>query len=133
MEATRFGEAIHDDGGAEGTQADVSLKSTKAPVDWLPIILERIVARFDPVRIILFGSHARGAPRPDSDLDLLVILPQAPDRRRAAVRIMSLLSDLPVGKDIVVSTPEHLARRGQVNGLIYKAALEEGRGIYERG
>lgn len=100
--------------------------------DWLPIIVERIAGRFEPVKIILFGSHARGDARPDSDLDLLVILPQAPDRRRAAVEIMSSLRDLPVGKDIVVSTPEHLAQRGRVNGLVYRTVLEEGKVIYER-
>ncbi|HEY4579398.1 MAG TPA: nucleotidyltransferase domain-containing protein [Candidatus Acidoferrales bacterium] len=101
------------------------------PADWLPVIIERIVRRFAPVRIILFGSHARGEARPDSDLDLLVVLPKASDRRRAAVEIMSSLSDLPVSKDIIVSTPEHLAERGHVNGLVYKAALEEGQVIYE--
>ena len=108
-----------------------SQTSAPAPVDWLPIIVERIVRRFDPVRIILFGSRASGKARPDSDLDLLVVLPEAPDRRRAAVDIMRELRDLPISKDIIVSTPEHLAQRGQVNGLVYKAALGEGRVIYE--
>ena len=102
-----------------------------SPVDYLPLIIERIVQRFNPVRIILFGSHARGEARWDSDLDLLVVLPEAPNLRQAAVAIMSLLRDLPVSKDVIVSTPEHLAQRGQVNGLVYKAALEEGRVIYE--
>ena len=108
-----------------------SQTSSPTAPDWLPAIVERIVRRFDPVRIILFGSHARGKPRPDSDLDLLVVLPEAPDRRRAAVEIMRELRDLPVSKDIIVSTLEHLAQRGQVNGLVYKAALEEGKVIYE--
>ena len=38
------------------------------PRDWLPIVIERIVRRFDPVRIILCGSHARGEERPDTGL-----------------------------------------------------------------
>ena len=101
-------------------------------LDWLPIIVERIERRFEPIRIILFGSWARGTARPDSDLDLLVILAEAPDRRRAAVEISRLLSDLPVSKDILVSTPAHLAEYGQVNGLIYRPALREGKVIYER-
>lgn len=102
-----------------------------SPLDYLPLIIERIVQRFDPVRIILFGSHARGEARSDSDLDLLVVLSEAPNQRQAAVAIMSLLRDLPVSKDVIVSTPEHLAQRGHVNGLVYKTALEEGRIIYE--
>jgi predicted nucleotidyltransferase len=106
--------------------------SIHSPIDWLPTILERIVPRFHPVRIILFGSHARGTPRPDSDLDLLVVLPQAPNKRRAAVEIMRALRDLPVSKDILVSTPAHLAERAQINGLVYKTALAEGKVVYER-
>jgi len=36
----------------------------------------RIAAEFEPERILLFGSYAWGAPSPDSDVDLLVILPE---------------------------------------------------------
>jgi len=43
--------------------------------DCLPEIVERIVRGFDPLKIILFGSRARGEAHPDSDVDLLVILP----------------------------------------------------------
>jgi predicted nucleotidyltransferase len=107
--------------------------TTQATPDWLPRAIERIVSRFSPAQIILFGSRARGEGRPDSDLDLLVVLPAAADRRAAAVAVMRELRDLPVGKDIVITTPEHLAERGQVNGLIYKTAVEEGQVVYERG
>ncbi len=105
--------------------------SSLSQPDYLPAIIERIVRGFDPVRIILFGSYVRGEAHLDSDVDLLVILAEAPDRRKAAVEIMRSLRDLPVSKDIVVSTPEHLAQRGHVNGLIYQTALEEGEVIYE--
>ena len=91
-----------------------------------------MVRQFAPLRIILFGSRARGQARPDSDVDLLVVMPHAPDSRRAAVEMMQALGDLPVGKDIVVTTPKHLAERSPVNGLAYKTALAEGRVLYER-
>ncbi len=100
--------------------------------EWLPVIVERIVRRFAPVRIILFGSHARGEARPDSDLDLLVVLPQVANKRQAAVNIGNELSDLPVSKDIVVTTPEEIAQRGDVIGLVLRPALREGKVIYER-
>jgi predicted nucleotidyltransferase len=96
------------------------------------VIIERIVRRFAPVRIILFGSHARGEARPDSDLDLLVVLSQITDKRQAAVNIGNELSDLPVSKDIVVTTPEEIALRGEVIGLVLRPALREGKVIYER-
>jgi uncharacterized protein len=103
-----------------------------SPVDYLPLIIERIVQRFNPVRIILFGSHARGEARWDSDLDLLVVLPSVDNKRQAAVEIRRALNGVPVSKDIIVTTPEEIAARGNVVGLILRPALREGRVIYER-
>jgi predicted nucleotidyltransferase len=103
-----------------------------SPVDYLPLIIERIVQRFNPVRIILFGSHARGEARLDSDLDLLVVLPSVANKRQAAVEIRRALNGVPVSKDIIVTTPEEIAARGNVVGLILRPALREGRVIYER-
>jgi predicted nucleotidyltransferase len=93
---------------------------------------DRIVREFDPVRVILFGSHARGEAGRHSDVDLLVVLPQVDDPRRAAVAIRRLLADLPVAKDIVVTTPEEVAARGHLVGTILRPALREGVVVYER-
>ncbi len=51
----------------------------------LPEAVQRIARQFDPPRIILFGSWARGDARPDSDIDLLVVLPPVENKRRAAI------------------------------------------------
>ncbi|MBM3500020.1 MAG: nucleotidyltransferase domain-containing protein [Armatimonadetes bacterium] len=93
---------------------------------------DRIVREFDPIRVILFGSHARGEAGRDSDVDLLVVLPKVDDQRRAAVAIRRLLADLPVAKDIVVTTPEEIAARGDLVGTILRPALREGVVVYER-
>src|SRR5438067_10620675 len=98
--------------------------------DWIPIVVERIVRDFHPLQIILFGSQARGEARPDSDIDLLVVLPAVGDKRRATVEIMRVLRDLPVGVDIVVTTPGEIARRGQVVGTVLRAALREGKVLH---
>jgi predicted nucleotidyltransferase len=98
----------------------------------LPEAIERITRRFDPLRIILFGSWARGNARPDSDLDLLVVLPHIENKRRAAVEILRVLNGLPVSKDVVVTTPEEIAARGNVIGHVLRPALREGKVIYER-
>ena len=95
-------------------------------------MVERIVARFQPARVLLFGSHARGTADAWSDVDLLVVMEEVADKRRAAVEMRRALSDLPVSKDIVVTTPEEIARRGKVVGSVLRAALRDAKVIYER-
>jgi uncharacterized protein len=98
----------------------------------LPEAIDRIVQEFDPRQIILFGSWARGEARPDSDLDFLVVLDQIADKRHTAVAILRTLNGLPISKDVVVTTPEEIARRGQLVGDILRPALREGVIVYER-
>ncbi len=100
--------------------------------EWIPSLTEQIVRYFDPLRIVLFGSHARGDAGPDSDVDLLVVLPQVADKRQAAVEIRRTLADLPVGKDIIVTMPEEIAQRGDLVGTLLRPALREGKVLYER-
>jgi predicted nucleotidyltransferase len=102
------------------------------PADYIQIMAERIIQDYDPVKIILFGSHARGEAGPESDIDLLVVLPEIANKRQAAVAIRRVLTDLPVPKDIVVTTPEEIARRGDLVGTVLRPALREGKVLYER-
>jgi uncharacterized protein len=97
------------------------------------IMVERIVRRFEPLRIILFGSRARGDAQPDSDVDLLVVFPQVANKRSKAVEIRQALVDLPVAKDIIVTTPDEITRRGDLVGDVLRPALAEGKVLYERG
>ncbi len=98
----------------------------------IEIMVERIASRFSPERIILFGSQARGDAGSDSDIDLLVVLSVCENRRAATVSIMKSLSDLPVGKDIVVTTPQELETRGRLASTILYPALHEGKVLYAR-
>lgn len=93
---------------------------------------DRIARDFHPLRIILFGSHARGDATADSDVDLLVVLPEAPNKRQAAIEIRRALRDLPISKDIIVTTPDEIARRGDLIGPVLRPALREGKVLYER-
>lgn len=96
------------------------------------LIRERIVADFDPLRILVFGSRARGDARPDSDVDLLVVFSEVSDKRAAAVGIRAALRDLPIGKDVIVTTPGEIEQRGNLVGSILRPALRDGKVLYER-
>ena len=103
-------------------------------VGWLPHIVGRIVNAVDPMRIVLFGSRARGDARPDSDYDLLVILDQVQDRRAAKIAIRGSFQDLPVPSDVLVASIDEVDGRvpGRPAGATFWA-LQEGRTIYDRG
>lgn len=95
-------------------------------------MVKRIVERFHPDRVILFGSHARGTAGPDSDVDLLVVMPLTESRREKAVEIGVALHGFGVSKDIVVTTPEDFAWRKEIPGTIERPAALEGKVLYVR-
>ena len=76
----------------------------KTIVDWIQVMTDRIVTQFSPEQVILFGSQARESAGNRSDVDLLVVLPTITNRREEAIRIRQALADLPVAKDIFVTT-----------------------------
>ena len=92
----------------------------------------RIAERFDPERIILFGSAGRGEAGPDSDVDLLVVMPIQGSSREKAVEIGVAVNDIPVAKDIFVTTPEDFEWRKDIVGTIERPAAREGRLVYAR-
>lgn len=100
--------------------------------DIISVMTQRLVEEFQPLKIILFGSRARGDARPDSDVDLLVVLSECEDKRKTAVAMRRVLTGFPVGKDIIVTTPEEIARRGNVTGTVLRPALREGKTLYDR-
>lgn len=100
--------------------------------DQIPEITRRIVQTSNPEKIILFGSYARGNFGADSDLDLLIIVPGVKHLRQESIRVRRALRGLLVPVDIVVATPEQINRLGNSAGLVYRAALSEGKVLYER-
>ncbi len=101
-------------------------------LDRLPEITERIIETSNPEKIILFGSHARGNAHPDSDIDLLVIIPKIKKMRAESVKVRRALRGLLIPIDVIVASLEQIERLGNMKGLIYHTALSEGRVVYER-
>lgn len=100
--------------------------------DQIDEMVRRIVEGFDPEQIILFGSRARRTAGADSDVDLLVVMPVSGSKREKRIEIGVALHDLGVPLDIVVATPEEVARRRNIVGTIIGPALREGRILYDR-
>jgi len=92
----------------------------------------RIVERFDPEKIILFGSHARGEVTPDSDADLLVVMRFAGSRLDRTVEVRVALRGIGLAKDVFLVTPEEFEGDADVVGTLAWAALREGIVLYER-
>lgn len=95
-------------------------------VAWASRVADRIVERCDASRIVLYGSVARGDDGPDSDIDLLVVMPIVGRRHDTSVRVLNELRDLPVPVDITVVDPAHLDEEASVPGLV-RVAMREGR------
>ena len=111
---------------------DGAVAAKGKPADIIGEMVRRIVERFDPEKIILFGSHARGTAGPDSDVDLLVVMPVVGSKRAIRVKIRAALSGIGFPKDVVVVTPEEVKRFGGIPGTIIRPALLEGEVLYER-
>lgn len=93
-------------------------------------LVRRIVEVAHPLRIILFGSAARGAMGPDSDLDVLVVVTEGTHRRQTAQRIYRHMIGFPLAVDVVVATEEDLRKHKDNFSLVYYPALREGKEIY---
>jgi len=93
-------------------------------------MVELIVKRFHPEKVILFGSHARGEARPDSDVDLLVVMPVSGSKREKAIEVAVALHGIRVPKDIIVTTPEEFRWRKDIPGTIERPAVLEGKVLY---
>jgi len=104
-------------------------KSTKSAIKK---IVERIVSRFSPEKIILFGSYACSNAGPDSDLDLLIVMSVSGSKRQKAVEIGVALHDIAVAKDVIVVTPEDFEWRKDIIGTIEWPAAHQGKILYAR-
>ncbi len=93
-------------------------------------LVQRIVHAVQPLRIVLFGSAARGQLGPHSDLDLLVVMPDGIHRRQTTRQVYRALFGLGWAKDIVVVTAEDVRRFADEPSLVIYPALREGRELY---
>ncbi len=97
----------------------------------LRIATERLVREFQPRRVILFGSHARGTADAHSDVDLLVVCPVSGSRRTLMVAMDRALGGLGFAREIIVLTPEEFEIDRHIPGTVARPAWKEGKILYE--
>ncbi len=103
--------------------------SVRAQID---AMVNRIVAKFHPEKIILFGSQARGDADSDSDVDLLIVMNFEGSVVEKRLEIRRALHRFPIPLDVVVTSPVDFALRSELVGTIEWPASREGKVLYAR-
>lgn len=105
-------------------------ESTTPDPQLLEDLVRRIVEAVHPLRIILFGSAARGKMGPNSDLDVLIVVPDGTHTGRAEEAIYENMWGFGFPKDVIVVTDQDVRRHASNPYLIVHAALTEGKELY---
>ncbi len=101
--------------------------------EWVPDVVADLVSACDPERIILFGSVARGADGPYSDIDLLVVADPTADRHAMATAALIAVAEALPEVDPVVVGRAAIVPNSVIAGSVIAAALREGRVVYDHG
>jgi len=91
---------------------------------------DEVARRFKPQKIILFGSYAYGRPTPDSDVDLLVVMPYNRRQGRMSLRILEAM-DYSFPLDLLVRTPAEVRQRLRWGDCFMQEAVTKGKVLYE--
>lgn len=115
-------------------RGDQAVWSGRTLRGWVDDLVEAVVARFDPARVILFGSVAAGSDGPDSDIDLLVVLEEAPvgSRRKLMVEMRQATRHIAAPHDLLVTSVVDLERLGDQPGSTEYEPAHSGVTVYER-
>lgn len=101
---------------------------------WTDVLVDALVVEFDPVSIILFGSVAAGSDGPDSDIDLLIVLDNAPlsERRRMMVEMRRATRGVAAPHDLLVTSVADFERNSTTPGTTEYEPAQHGVVVYER-
>ena len=114
--------------------SDLRLAASTVPSADDPVLAEvvrRLADAYHPDRIYLFGSAARGEAGPDSDYDIMVVVPdQSPDEYRNCDLAYRVLRGLRVAKDVLVWSRTEFEKRLHLNASLPSTVLREGKLMY---
>lgn len=103
----------------------------RIPQEAIASVVRQIIAMFRPQKIILFGSYAYGQPQPESDVDILVVMETDLKESKQALQIYRSLERDLFGLDILVRTPENLAKRIRLGDNFLQEITSRGKVLYE--
>ncbi len=104
--------------------------SPNIPMAAIRRFVRQVAERFQPEKIILFGSYAYGQPNEDSDVDILVIMP-ARNQHDQAVKIRWAIP-APFPMDLLVRTPKNLKWRLEEGESFHSEIMSKGKVLYEK-
>lgn len=93
-------------------------------------ITKQIVSKYNPERIILYGSFAHGKPNKDSDVDLLVIKKTKKPRTERHLEIDEMLLDRTMPLDVLVYTPQEIENRLSLGDFFIRNIINQGKILY---
>jgi predicted nucleotidyltransferase len=107
------------------------LRTATAGDPVLAEVVRRLLEAYRPERIYLFGSVARGEAGPDSDYDLLVVVPDdAPPERRRSRLAYEVLRGTVTAADVLVCTRSYFEQRRLLQASLPGTVLREGRALH---
>lgn len=103
----------------------------RIPQKAIDAMVQHVVQQFKPEKVILFGSYAYGAPKPESDVDLLVVMNTSLKEVEQAIQIRQSIRSR-MALDLLVHTPEKLAQRLKLGDFFLREITQQGKVLYER-
>lgn len=103
----------------------------RVPMRAIRDVVQQIAEQFQPKKIILFGSYAYGHPRPESDVDLLVVMDTPLKEIEQAIQICQA-TPYQFGLDLIVRKPSTLKRRLAQGDPFLREVMQFGKVLYER-
>lgn len=111
--------------------AKITHSPTKVPMRDIQDVVTQIVTKFQPERVILFGSYAYGDPSPTSDVDLLIVMNTSLRSVEQEIIICRAIN-YHFGLDLLVHTPQSLAERIAKGDSFLREIVTQGKVLYER-
>jgi predicted nucleotidyltransferase len=95
-------------------------------------IVNRIATNYNPVRVILFGSYAKGNHTDDSDLDFILIKDTTVPRNKRALEVRRLFYGLAISMDFKIYTSSEFNRELANQYSFLSSAIKDSKVLYER-